>query len=179
MHWALSTFLYTLCTIAPLVISVCVYNSKTVPNGSKWLEELNQSPLTPKDYVFGVVWTLLYLLIGLSLAMLIYTALQSGLKFGGQWNAFSFFVTGILFYIAQLCVNYAYLIIMFRERNLELGLKLLYVVLALTALNILCFAPVSALAAAMLLPYVGYLIVNNSELNENVPESESQSTNKI
>jgi len=158
MHWALSTFLYGLCTVAPLVVSVCVYNAQTVPGGNKWMDELNQSPLTPKPFVFGVAWTLLYLLVGLSLAVLVHTAVNDP-HFGGQWNPLSFFVTGILFYAAQLCANYAYLLVMFRDHDLEAGLKLLYLVLALTAFNILCFAPVSALAAAMLLPYACYLLV--------------------
>lgn len=31
-----------------------------------WYHQLNRSPLTPPDYVFGIAWTLLYALIGLA-----------------------------------------------------------------------------------------------------------------
>ena len=157
MHWALRTFLYSLCVVGPLAVSGCVRAASDSETGN-WLSGLNQSPLTPQDYVFGVVWALLYLLVGLSLAVLVHTALQTGFQ-NGQWSSMGFFVTGILFYVAQLCANYSYLVVMFQQRDLNMGLKLLYLVLAFTAFNILCFAPVSALAAALLLPYAAYLLV--------------------
>lgn len=31
-----------------------------------WYNNLNKSPLTPPSYVFGIVWPILYLMIGLS-----------------------------------------------------------------------------------------------------------------
>lgn len=43
----------------------------TVPNIPTWYEYLTKPPLLPPNEVFGPVWTLLYILMGVALALLI------------------------------------------------------------------------------------------------------------
>ena len=43
-------------------------------DGMKLFERLNQPPLSPPGWVFGIVWTILYVLMGIS----VYLVLQSG-----------------------------------------------------------------------------------------------------
>lgn len=50
----------------PLVLSFFI--SALYPMDRKWYDSLNQSPYTPPDRTFAIVWLLLYILIGMGLS---------------------------------------------------------------------------------------------------------------
>jgi benzodiazapine receptor len=131
--------------------------------GMAWLAELNQSPLTPPPYVFGVVWTTLYLLMGAALALFVDRAFEMGSQTGTGVNAKSrvkwmFFGLGLILFLSQLTTNYTYLRVMFVGHDVRSGLTILYALLALFAGTCVTFAPVSPLAAALLCPCAAYLV---------------------
>ena len=142
--------------VLPLALSFAVYRPSTRKGGAKWLEKLNQSPLTPPSYVFSVVWTLLYLLMGAAAAVYVDGAIGPGLR-SGSFGAVAFFILGLLAFVAQLAVNYAYLHVMFVKKEIWRGQRLLYALLILLALCILLFSATSPLGASLLLPYAAYL----------------------
>ena len=156
-----------------------------------WLDDLNQSPLTPPPYVFGVVWTTLYLLMGAAVALFVDRAFgmtttkrsgnsssdnsragnsssgnsssgnsSSGNSSSGHSSAtkWTFFALGLVLFASQLAANYAYLRVMFVDRDVQRGLQVLYALLALFAATCLAFAPVSPLGAALLCPCAAYLV---------------------
>jgi benzodiazapine receptor len=144
--------------LLPLGLSFAVYPMRRGDGTKEWLAAMQQSPLTPPPYVFGVVWTLLYLLLGIVLALLVDSALGSSSVLGsGAFGPVCFFVSGLLLYAAQLAANYAYLHVMFVQRDIHRALRVLYAMLALAAVTVLVVAPTSALAAALLCPYAAYL----------------------
>jgi benzodiazapine receptor len=133
--------------------------------GMAWLAELNQSPLTPPPYVFGVVWTTLYLLMGAALALFVDRAFEmrsqtvsgakSRVKSKVKWM---FFGLGLILFVSQLTTNYTYLRVMFVGHDVRGGMTILYALLALFAGTCVTFAPVSPLAAALLCPCAAYLV---------------------
>ena len=48
-----------------------VIGGLAVSNGMAWYHTLNQPPLTPPDTLFGIMWCVLYILLGISAFMLL------------------------------------------------------------------------------------------------------------
>ena len=113
-------------------------------DGMKAYAYLPQSPLTPPPVVFSIVWSVLYILMGVS-AALVYVAPPRGLK------------DQHLFFGATLLLNFLWPVLFF-----ALGLRLaalvtLLVMLALAIGAIVRYRPVSPLAAWLQLPYALWL----------------------
>ncbi len=113
-------------------------------DGMKAYQYLPQSPLTPPPVVFSIVWSVLYILMGVS-AALIYTASPRGLK------------DQHLFYAGTLLLNFLWPVLFF-----ALGLRLaalvtLLVMLALAIGTIVRYRPISPPAAWLQVPYALWL----------------------
>ncbi len=113
-------------------------------DGMKAFGNLPQSPLTPPPLVFSAVWSVLYILMGVS-AALIYTAPPRGLK------------DQHLLYAGTLLLNFLWPVMFF-----ALGLRLaalvtLLVMLALAVGTIVRYRPVNRTAAWLQLPYTLWL----------------------
>ena len=113
-------------------------------DGMKAYRFLPQSHLTPPPVVFSVVWSILYILMGVS-AALIYVAPPRGLK------------DQHLFFAGTLLLNFLWPVLFF-----ALGLRLaalvtLLVMLALAVGTIVRYRPICPLAAWLQLPYALWL----------------------
>lgn len=121
---------------------------------------LNQPPLSPPGWVFPIVWTLLYLLMGYAS----YRVLTSGKDPVEIRNA-------LKLYIAQLILNFIWPIVFF---GLEWRLVAFFVLIALWIfiyLTIRAFSQIDERAGDLLLPYIlwvtfaGYLNLGAYFLN--------------
>jgi tryptophan-rich sensory protein len=93
------------------------------PDNSNWYKNLNKPSITPPGFVFPVVWTILYLLMGISVFLVIQStfsaskilplsifALQLGLNFLWSWaffgrhSIFSAFVIIVLLYLSVIAM---------------------------------------------------------------------------
>ena len=61
----------------PITVASFLGNAATIPNIAPWYDGLVKPPLNPPNWVFGPVWTLLYVLIALHALVLIA---------GGTWT---------------------------------------------------------------------------------------------
>lgn len=119
---------------------------------------LEKSALTPPGYVFPVVWTVLYLLMGLSLALVI----QRGGKGVGA---------AALFWILQLALNFSWSLLFFGTGAYFEALICLSLLWLVLLLMILAFHSVRPLAAWLQVPYflwvsfAGYLNLVVWQLN--------------
>ena len=105
--------------------------------------QLNRPPFSPPGWVFPVVWTILYVLMGWAS----YRVLVADVPAAQKRNA-------LLFYGAQLAVNFLWSIVFFR---LELRLTAFFVILALWILiyaTIRRFSGIDEKAGDLLLPYL-------------------------
>ena len=50
----------------PIIMASFLGNAATIPNIAPWYEGLVKPPLNPPNWVFGPVWTLLYVLMGVA-----------------------------------------------------------------------------------------------------------------
>lgn len=108
-----------------------------------WYATLVKPALNPPSWVFGPVWTLLYLLMGIAAWQVWH---QSSNKFAVKM-AFGFFA-------GQLILNAAWSIIFFGGHNPAVSLVEIIALWLAVLGTIVTFAKVSKLAAWLLLPYI-------------------------
>lgn len=119
---------------------------------------LEKSSLTPPGYVFPVVWTVLYLLMGFGLALVV--------KRGGREAG-----TAALFWVLQLALNFSWSLLFFGSGTYFEALLCLGLLWFVLLLMILAFHTVRPLAAWMQIPYflwvsfAGYLNLVVWQLN--------------
>jgi tryptophan-rich sensory protein len=112
-----------------------------------WFAALDKPGFMPPGWMFGVVWTTLYALMGLAVAM-VWTAPQTPER-----------TTALRLFVAQLAVNFAWSPIFFGARLVEIGLLVILVMFVLVALTAWRFGRIRPLAGWLLVPYLAWLCV--------------------
>lgn len=108
---------------------------------------LAQPPLSPPGWVFPVVWTILYLLMGWA-SFLIW---KSGAPQAAKKRALGL-------YGAQLAVNFVWPLLFFRAGLYGFALIWLVILLVLVAETMLAFGRIDRRAAWLLAPYLLWLL---------------------
>lgn len=108
-------------------------------------EALQKPPLSPPGWIFPVVWALLYLLMGLGLALV----WRSNPKASGP---------AVRIYLLQLLVNLLWTFFFFRWELRGFAFFWLLLLIFLTVVMILRFDRLSTPAAWMQIPYLLWLI---------------------
>jgi benzodiazapine receptor len=112
-----------------------------------WYRELNKPSWTPPDWVFPVMWTTLYILMGVS-SWLVWTE-------GG----FSLQAYPLGAYIFQLVLNFLWSPIFFGMHRVGHALVEIIILWLAIAVTIYLFFPVNAVAAYLLVPYIAWVTV--------------------
>lgn len=121
---------------------------------------VKKPPLSPPGWLFPVVWTILYLLMGFA-SYLVLVAEKPGRT---AWK----------FYLAQLAFNFVWPILFFHLQMYLLSFVWLLLLWILILVTILWFTRSSRLAGYLLIPYLlwvtfaGYLNVGIYILNQNM-----------
>ena len=108
---------------------------------------LAQPPLSPPGWVFPVVWTILYLLMGWA-SFLVW---KSGAPQAAKRRALGL-------YGAQLAVNFVWPLLFFRAGLYGFALIWLVILLVLVAETMLAFGRIDRRAAWLLAPYLLWLL---------------------
>ena len=115
----------------------------TAPAVAAWYITLNKPFFAPPKWIFGPVWALLYLLIGISF----YLIWRQGWKKKKVKNA------GVLF-LAQLGFNFLWSPVFFGLRSPALGLITILTMWVLIVTTMKGFYPLSKTAFYLLVPYL-------------------------
>ncbi|QGZ70177.1 tryptophan-rich sensory protein [Pediococcus pentosaceus] len=110
-----------------------IYNSFTLP------------PFSPPDRLFGIVWPILYLMIGI-VGYLIFTVRSNYRK------------TNLTLFITQLFLNFIWSIVFFNASSRWIGLLIILVLDALVFFCIKEFYKSSKLAAYLMIPYFLWIL---------------------
>lgn len=108
---------------------------------------LNLPPLSPPDYLFGIVWPLLYLMIAVA-GYIIIISNKSRIKFS--------FNPTLLFWL-QLLLNFIWSIVFFNQFYF-IGLIIIIFLDLIVLLCIVEFYKVSKLASYLLIPYMLWIL---------------------
>ncbi len=129
-----------------LTLAVSLVGSAvTVPKIPVWYDGLAKPSFTPPDWVFGPVWTILYILMAVAVW-----------RIGGRVNSSARHLATLLFCI-QLALNAIWSPVFF---GLEAPLAGLYVIVALDILvgaTLIAFWRLDRLAGIMFVPYLAWV----------------------
>lgn len=110
-----------------------------------WYQALQKPPFNPPDWLFGPVWTLLYLMIALSGWRAWRSRAQAGRR------------AAMAAYAAQLALNLAWSVVFFGGRLIGPALAVILLLLAAIITNTALFARADRLAAWLLAPYAAWV----------------------
>lgn len=109
---------------------------------------LTLPPFAPPPWLFGVVWPILYILMGIAAYLVYISAINQCGK-----------IIALLTYGAQLLVNFSWSIVFFRFQAYGAAVLVLALLLFLVALTLVFFYKISKAAALLLIPYFLWLLV--------------------
>lgn len=135
----------------PLAVSIAIalgtgaVSSFISRDAMQAFSSVRQPPLSPPMWLFPVVWTILYILMGIS-AYLVYTS-DSVLK-----------RRALIVYALQLAVNFAWTPLFFNAKAYLAAFMLLLLLIILVSAMITLFGKINPLSAKLQIPYIIWLI---------------------
>ncbi|GAA4041164.1 TspO/MBR family protein [Parerythrobacter jejuensis] len=115
------------------------------PN-SAWYNGLDKPAFNPPSYLFGIVWPILYFLMGIALALVC-----------AAWGARGR-TMAIVVFVVQFLVNLTWSPIYFNFQQIDVALGVILVLDVLVIATIILFWKVRRLAALLLLPYLAWIL---------------------
>ena len=112
---------------------------------NQWYAALTKPAFQPPSWAFGVVWTILYALMGVALAMIL-TEPSSQLRSNALW-----------LFGGQLALNFSWSPIFFGMRMIDVALVVILVMLFMATAAANLFRRIRKLAGWLLLPYLAWL----------------------
>jgi len=114
--------------------------------GNGWFETIRKPSFMPPGWTFGVVWPVLYAMLGVALAMVLVEPASDRRRFAL-----------ILFFI-QLVLNFAWSPIFFALHQIALAKWVIFVMAAVAAAAAGQFLRVKRDAGVLMIPYLGWLV---------------------
>ena len=140
LRWAVVT--------VPFVLLLGFTSARIAPTGSQngWYAALAKPDITPPDWAFPAAWTVIYILLGLALAMIIHAR---GSRLRGP---------ALALFMVQLVVNLTWSPVFFGMHQVGWALGIVGTMFVLTFAMTVVFARVRILAAVLLVPYLAWLM---------------------
>lgn len=159
LRWAL--------VLVPAVLLLGMLSGRVAPSGAEnaWFSALNKPSLYPPPQVFGVVWSLLYILMGVAVSVIASAR-------GARWRMPALILFGL-----QLVINLAWSPLFFGAHQITGALALIIVLDIAVIATVAMFWRVRPLAAALLLPYLAWILfatVLNWEFRIANPDADGQ-----
>lgn len=156
-----ASFLRWALFVVPLIVLLGFTAGQLGGPDTVWFQNLTKPDIYPPPAAFGIVWSILYVVIGLSLALVV-----SAWGARGRWLA-------IVLFALHFAGNLAWTPVFFGAQNMQLGLYVLIYVTVSLVIVIGAFFRVRKIAALMLLPYLawaGFATALNYQFIEENPD---------
>lgn len=140
IRWSLVT--------VPLILALGFLTSVTSGSGpgNEWYDSLTKPAINPPPYVFPIVWSTLYVLMGVALAMIVAAAGAAGRG------------VAVVAFLAQMAFNLAWSHVFFAQHQLTGGLIVIGLLAVSLVVTIVLFARVRTTAAWLLAPYLAWVL---------------------
>ena len=113
--------------------------------GNEWFDALSKPTFMPPGWAFGVVWPILYALLGLALAAVLQAPATQRRR------------TALILFFAQLALNFAWSPIFFGAHDIRLALWVIVAMAIVAAMAASQFRQIRPLAGWLMLPYLAWL----------------------
>jgi len=139
----------TLKLIIAIIIPVAVgavsgfFTNSEIPG---WYQTINKPTWNPPSWLFGPVWTTLYILMGIALFLVWKSDASQSVK-----------KTAIILFAAQLVLNFFWSFIFFNQHQIGWAVVEIITMWVFILLTIFAFAPISKIAAWLLVPYISWV----------------------
>jgi tryptophan-rich sensory protein len=142
----MSLLRYVLVSV-PLVLLLGTLSGKLANSGygNSWFDALVKPAAMPPGWMFGAAWTILYILLGLALAIVLHARGAPG-----RGKALGFFV-------AQMLLNYSWSPVFFAMHKVNLALIVIAAMLVLASVSAWLFYRIRKSAGLLMLPYLAWL----------------------
>lgn len=152
--------------VMPVILLLGSLSGALAGSGSdnRWFAELVKPEAQPPGWAFGVVWPILYLMIGFAFAMILHAR---GARYRG---------IGITVFILQLLLNFAWSPVFFGQHQVTNAFYLILLIFALAFATTLIFGRVRKAAAWLMVPYLAWLCfasILNFQIDRLNPDAES------
>ena len=139
-RWALFT--------VPLIVLLGFLSAAVSGSGATgtWYLALQKPALQPPPIAFPIAWTILYILMGLSLAMILNAR-------GSHGRAIA-----ILLFLLQLAANLSWSPVFFGMHKVTFGLVVVATMFVFTLATIVAFRPIRRTAALLMVPYLAWIV---------------------
>lgn len=140
VRWALVT--------VPLVLLLGIASGRLANSGydNPWFAALVKPALMPPGWVFGLVWTILYILLGLALAHVFQAR-------GARGRSIA-----IALFAVQFVLNLAWSPLFFAAHMVSASLGLIAVIFVVALATALKFRQIRPIAAWLMAPYLAWLV---------------------
>lgn len=137
---------YTVAIAIPMTVGII--SAALTKDSMKVYEELNSPPLSPPSFIFPIVWTLLFILMGISSAM-IYVDREKNPEAAKK---------GLVWYGVSLIINFSWSIIFFNMQAAFFALLVLIVLLYSIICTIIEYRKIQPIAAYLQIPYALWVV---------------------
>ena len=127
---------------ATVTLAVAVLGSVANSSGTSWYDDLDKPAFTPPDATFGIVWTILYVMIAVAGWL--------------AWRA-SDDPSPTIAWFVQMALNLAWTVVFFGWRAPEGALVVIAALIVSVTVDVVLSWRVTALAGALLLPYLAWV----------------------
>lgn len=139
LRWALLT--------VPLLVFLGFLSGRVAGSSenNRWFQALIQPDAMPPGWLFGVAWTILYIMMGLALAVILDAR-------GARYRRHA-----IALFIVQIIANLAWSPLFFAAHQVTAAFVLILFILVFSIATTLAFGRVRTLAAWLMVPYLAWL----------------------
>jgi tryptophan-rich sensory protein len=136
-----------ICCAVPFLVGLMGSLFTTADSLGNWYANLNKPAFNPPNWIFGPVWTTLYIMMGISAFLIWRKGLDSKLV-----------RVALVCFIVQLILNAIWTPLFFGLRSPLAGLIDIILLLSVIDLTVMLFLRISKPAALLLVPYVLWVL---------------------
>jgi tryptophan-rich sensory protein len=118
----------------------------TITGVESWYQTIQKPSWNPPSWIFGPVWTSLYIMMGVALFLVWKSPLSPDIK-----------RTAILLFAIQLVLNFFWSFIFFYQHQIGWAVVEIIALWLLILLTIFSFAKINTTAAWLLVPYISWV----------------------
>jgi benzodiazapine receptor len=114
--------------------------------GNAWFDALQKPSFMPPGWAFGVVWPILYALLGIALAMILAEPPSDRRKLG------------LSLFLVQLALNFAWSPVFFAAHDISAARVLIFLIAGVAAAAAALFYRLRKSAGLLMVPYLAWLV---------------------